>query len=267
MEVIHRFSTRLTPRIEQCLRLAGVELEREDVLFSFDISDADRRWPRVKMIALEFDFLDIQSMEYGDEELASADWLELLTIWACGYPQPSRTFNYLKITYNLDEYCDKCGIGAIQKAPFKMRREPGWRKRNITQLYWVADEFFVKPDLWESAFKPFGIECLPVVKGRKGEQTLESVVQIKLDTVADTPLMAGEHPTVTCEVCGRTKYEGFYPGFRPRPEVFPDVPIFRVKDYFGSGAMSARPVYIRADLYRKLLECGVRGAVFEPVAK
>ena len=267
MEIMHRLSTRLTPRIEHCLGLAGVEPNREGILFGFDISDADPRWPHVKMIADEFGFGDIPSMKYTADEFASADWLEIRTSWVCGYPQPEANFGYRKFTYDLNNHCEECGAGKIQKAPFKMRREPGWRKRNITMLYWVEDEIFVKPDLWEEAFKPFGIDFWPVVKGRNCEQTLTSVVQIKVDTVADTPIIAGDYPTVTCEVCGRAKYTGFVPGFSPRPEVFPCEPIFRLKDYLGWGAMAARPVYICAELYRTLLDCGLRGAILDPVAK
>lgn len=146
-------------------------------------------------------------------ECKQAKYLGMIPSWHYGYPMPDDDFVYLQ-DFDLTEYCARCGTGLKQLAPFRMKKAPPWGNKSIVQLNWVFDEFFVKPETWTNIFKPFGIECLPVLLHRDGTN-LDSVVQLKIERVMD--LEMGDSPYEECGSCGRKKYLPITQGFLPQP--------------------------------------------------
>src|SRR5712692_2919102 len=65
--------------------------------------------------------------EYSDREMAAAEVLGLQATSQWGYPEPSGDFGYLSKTFDLAEYCNKCGIGGRQRAPFRLNTIPKLR--------------------------------------------------------------------------------------------------------------------------------------------
>ena len=71
------------------------------------------------------------------------------------------------------------------------------------QLNWVYGECFVKPEAYNTVFRPLGVGFRPVLK-YKSDIELSTVVQ--LDVTDSVPLEMGDGPYETCPVCSRKKY-------------------------------------------------------------
>ena len=151
-------------------------------------------------------------------------------------------------------------VGAARLA--KVGSEPRWGRRGVLQLNWVFDEFFAKPDVWESVFRPYGVGKRPVlnVRGR------ELVTVVQLDVVEVVPVRTEGPPGRLCPRCGRVICLPVTRGPFPALTREPVNAIARTRDYFGSGASAFRPVLVRSDLARALLDSRVRGASLRPVA-
>ena len=76
-------------------------------------------------------------------------------------------------------------------------RNRSWLAVGVSR-YWVFDAFFVPPAIWEMVFKPFGIECRPVVNTKGVE--LRTVVQEEVDIVTD------DLKPLPCPDCQRIHY-------------------------------------------------------------
>lgn len=235
--------------------------------FGFWIDEADPRWPAVD----DWRRRDGQVVPpiartiFTKGELNGATWLRLEPEWHWGFPQPEDGFGYRDVTYDRSNFCGTCGIGLKQVAPFRMKSEPKWGKRNILQLNWVFDEYFVTPELWRTVFKPLGVQAGEVLS-KKG-QTLETVVQLVVDQEVDvdTKALTTDGPP-TCDTCGRTKYNWVSRGFDVSPLGAPTAAIVRSKQWFGSGAAAYNSILITQQLRAAMIASGSRGADFRPCA-
>ena len=261
MRIIHRVSKNLTAE-------AATELVHLDIpgaqpgLFTFEINEQDERWPKVSVWVVEHGAVDIVSTAFSPEELDSAGWLELVSDWHHGYPQPDdENFGYLSATYDLSDYCRACGIGKRQVAPFQMKKEPKWGRHSIVQLNWVFDEYFVKPEIWEGVFKGFGVRSRPV-HNRKGEE-LETVVQLVLEDEVEVGSGSVEE---TCPSCGATKFNHVTRGPSPPMLTKPPGEIARSRQWFGSGARAQHLVYVSQQVRQAMKQHDVKGASFRVVA-
>ena len=126
-------------------------------LVTFELDESDPRWTVLKEWIVRREVLDIVSTKFSAAEIAKAEWVALESEWHCGYPQPDKLdLGYRAATYDLAHYCERCGTGLRQRAPFRMNGEPAWGRKGILQLNWVFDEYFVTPEVWARAFEPFG---------------------------------------------------------------------------------------------------------------
>lgn len=155
MKIKHTITFSDNEEVREALISAGVPLRLENIL-NVKISEDDPKWPVVAELMKKHKYFEFCTTDFTLNELKSASWLKVTPIWHHGYPQPDRDFGYLDITYDLAGYCEECGIGAVQKAPFRFSREPKWGRRQILQVNWVFDEYFVTPELWKTVFKPSG---------------------------------------------------------------------------------------------------------------
>lgn len=180
------------------------------------------------------------------------------TGWQQGYPQPESVPGFLAATYDLSAYCP-CGIGAIQKAPFRIARPPRWGRRSIMQLFWVHDEFFVTPALWSEVFRPFGIGKRPVILHQSGIE-LDSIVQLAIEADADANLNGVQSRACSFGQCSGRKYLPIESCGFPEPVETP-APLFRSRQFFGDGAY--RIVWVTMPLYARLMKAQARGARFD----
>ena len=96
-----------------------------DPLVAFDVDEDHRHWALLQGLFERWRVSDIVHTEFSKEEIGAARWLNLLPDWHYAYPQPNNDeFGYREATYDLTNYCQQCGIGMKQRAPFQMKGEP-----------------------------------------------------------------------------------------------------------------------------------------------
>lgn len=271
MVVVHRITLRATETQRQKLQMLGLKLPAGialpgggDPYLAFDVEEDHPNWATLQRLFREWDTGDLVSTRFSKNEIKAATWLALVPDWHHGYPQPDEvTFGYRHATYDLSGWCDACGIGLKQNAPFQMKGEPKWGRRGILQLNWVFGEYFVRPEVWSSIFKPRGIACRAVTNKKGVELTtvVQLVVEEEVGIVTD-----GLSPE-RCAKCGREKYLPFTRGFFPAPTTKPMGAIVKTRERFGSGAAANQCVLVSQELARALADAEVQGASFHPVAE
>lgn len=266
MKIIHRLSLLREEVAKQKLLSLGINIRKDHL--HFEIDESDEKWPEASKIAQEYKLSDFPRTQFNNTELQNARLLAMWTTWHCGYPMPDDDFGYKELTYDLSNWCERCGIGKVQKAPFRLRQEPNWGKNSVMQIHWVYDEYFAKPEVWEQIFKPFGIETISTLRHRTGLE-LKTVVQLKLDSLAASEVNTTGLPYERCDECGRIKYlphtKGMFPAFlkadgNPKP-------IFKTREYWGSGGSAFREVIITNKLYKSITTANLKGVTFAPVAE
>lgn len=217
---------------------------------TFDIKEDDPRWPAISRLVRPLDMLDIVSTEFTRGELMASKCCAVSSGWHEGYPQPEGDGSYLTKAYDIDNYCEACGIGLEQKAPFRMKGEPKWGNRSFLSLNWIYDELFTTPEIWKSVFEPIGVERLPVWRPVK-DKPLDHCVQLVIKPEVELNIPDG-HRLELCKSCGRVRYAYFERGPCPGPIVSRLPPLFKSVQYFGSGHSSHKQVMVSAELYREL---------------
>jgi hypothetical protein len=269
MKIMHRVAFVATQSERQGLATVGVDLTTTampgtgDPFVAFDIAEDDPRWPAVVTLLKRWGRYEGQvSTVFTKKEVESASWLQI-GAWHHGYPQPDEDiFGYRQATYDLLEWCETCGVGMRQNAPFQMRGEPKWGRNAIMQLLWVNGELFVKPEIWARIFKPMLIDYRPVLS-TEGD-ALKTVVQLVVPTTAN--IVTNGLSTESCRSCGRLKYLPVVRGAFPPLTEKPTVQAVRTVEYFGSGAQADQLVLVSRDVARALTAGGIRGASLKPVA-
>lgn len=264
MKILRRVAGPSSPQTVQELAELGVKVSAEG-WFGFWFDEADPRWPDLRAWRTRQGWTDeaLSMTEFTRSELKAAASLEFSADWQWGYPQPHEdVFGYRKVTYDDSAFCQRCGVGLRQVAPFELVGEPKWGRRNVLQLNWVFDEIFVTPGLWEGVFRDFGIPAREV-RDAKGHR-LATVVQLVVDDRVD--LEMGAQPSRRCEVCSVVKYDvvsrGFFP---PTRQELPGA-IVKSNQWFGSGAKAFQTIVASRELYAALEQVKVKGARFVPSA-
>ena len=137
---------------------------------------------------------------------------------------------------------------------------------HVFQLYWVYDELFVKPEVWEKIFKPFGVGRGDVLLYKK-ETVLDNVVQLIMD-VSEVDFDVRGMGFTDCPQCGRHKYKldstrGPLPGFVRDP----GKPVVKTKEFVGSGGLASRFIVFSHEVYQVIKENRLNGFLFEPLAE
>ncbi|MGI9388490.1 MAG: hypothetical protein ACR2O1_00405 [Boseongicola sp.] len=270
----------LWPEIDE----AGARIDRRSYIWVCVLDEEDPVWSSFKDRLLENSGRVSSRAVYSEEELKRAPYLEIIARGHHGYPQPERNFGYVKEVYEKKGYCEGCGIGARQKAPFRIRKEFGARHSHFLQLNWVFDEFFVRAPVVEALIDAgvTGISWQAPVIHKSGAPSAE-VEQMMVENSMMPSLDAKGFPTVTCKAnneegrphqegdsgpyCGRMKFHR-NPALQLRFdastfECTPD--IVKTAEWFGSGGSAFRLILVSQKVYRLITEAGWRGVEFEPV--
>lgn len=225
-------------------------------------------------------------------EMDRAEWLVMSALGHHGYPQPEDGFEFMSATYDVSDYCVRCGIGAVQNAPFRLRDEPKAPRSQFLQLNWVFDEYFVREDAAAGLISAGleGLQLRPVILHSKNRLSAQ-VKQMEIRTVLPRALDLSLHQAVTCKseneegdneaviarvrqarwghvsYCGRVKYHKEHRGplrFDQRSLIgAPDV--VKSFEWFGSGGAAHRLVLVSQRFRRTVQEGKWRGLAFEPV--
>jgi hypothetical protein len=267
---------------EQVFSGCGIQFKQDGRFEEYDITEDDPRWPRVAAAISRYQEIsdalrgfpipgandgDRVWTEFSDEERKRAPFLEM-GAWYHGYPQPQDykpvaasaidKLPYLRGTYDSSEACQNCWTGRKQIAPFRMKKSPAWGRRSILQLEWEREEFFVKPDVYESIFRPFGIGFRPVLLHKTGAE-LDTVVQLVIDAIVEVQVRGIPLERI-CSACGEKDYHHITRGFPPSPEHAKPA-VFKSRQVFNG---YRRRVYVSNGLYRKIVDAKLKGADFAP---
>jgi len=259
MQIIHRVTLSATPDDRVSLARWGVSVG--EGFASFEVDEAHPDWARLRDWMAGREVVDVVTTKFSKGELAGADWLQMEPTWHHGYPQPAeKEFGYRQATYDLTNWCEKCGSGLKQKGPFQMKGEPRWGRNGILQLNWVFDEFFVTPEVWASVFEPNQIACQPVTN-RDGAE-LKTVVQLVVD--GEVAILGEGLPVERCSRCGRSKFLPTMRGFFPALMGKPSRSMVKTEAFFGSGARAHREMLVARPLAQALTVARVRGVSLRP---
>jgi len=81
--------------------------------------------------------------QYEKADIDIAEWFVVST-GQYQYPQPED--DYLEKTFDLENYCNLCGIGRIQNAPFRLKIEPKQNNNQFWGLHWEYFAVFVRQE-------------------------------------------------------------------------------------------------------------------------
>jgi hypothetical protein len=241
-----------------------------------EMPEDDPRWGNVGTLLHEYASSEHRIWhrtwtEFTQQERDAAKSLSVGPCWTRGYPEPSdvaavpgtRYLPYFAATYDLRTYCEVCLAGARQNASFRMKAEPVWGRRSILQLNWVPDELFVKTEVYDAIFRPFGIENQPVLRHKTGAK-LDSVVQLSIPQEVTLDVAASRH--TTCVRCGRDKYAPVCRGFFPSPlDVVSSMS--KSREYFGVTETAFKAILVASPIYEKIRDAGLKGVEFQPCGR
>jgi len=247
MKIKHRITGNWEKNQSKVLEKYGFRVEGFDVLeieendIYFELEPYFKKW----------DVSDIRYPEFTKKEIKDS----LLSVkngsHNHGYPMPDDDSGYLDLTYDLTNYCEECGIGLKQKDSFRIKNIPKEGKKRMFQLNWVYDEIFVDTQLFDEVFKPLGIKSRKVLRYKK-DIPFENVVQLVIPETEESLKLEG-YPIEEYGQCNKKKYQpmpiGFYPSYS---NII--APIFKSKEYFGSGASAFKRIFITRELRDKLIE-------------
>jgi hypothetical protein len=121
----------------------ALEYEHGDISV-LNVTEDHPQWPEVERLLAQYKPVHFIHNIFSREEMDAADWFVLSAKGHHGYPMPEDNFGYLEATYDVAYLCPICGIGGVQKAPFRLRAEPKAARSQFLQLNWVFDEFFLR---------------------------------------------------------------------------------------------------------------------------
>ena len=251
----------------EALRLNGIEpSEKSGMWFVIEMAEDNPKLPALLDVARRYRAPLSYGSRFSSDELNGAKflWLRVPLSGRRYYPEPKAMFITKQITYDKSGACPQCGLGERQVAPFRLKAKPRWRKgEEVTQLYWVEDEFFARPEFWESTLRPLGIKSRPVVYHKTGEP-IENIVQLDIQDVVELdmndPRLLGIS-TNTCPVCNQTRYNDIVRSFFPRP-IDPKGHLFKSAQWFGEYRESYREIFVSQELYRILNRS--KNIIFKP---
>lgn len=221
--------------------------------YSFWMEESEAYW-KLKPYFDKWKISETIISKFTEEEENNAKRLIFFSPWDNGYPMPDGDGRYKKTTYDDADYCNTCGMGLKQKEPFRLKKAPNWGgKKKMFSLYWVYDELFVRKDFFENIFAPIGLKAEKVLLYKK-ETVIEDTIQLIIPET-DVPLNLEGYPFEICKDCNRKRYDlinkGFFPSFK---EDVGDMPIFKSKEWFGTGASARKYIFVSQTLRQQLLK-------------
>ncbi|WP_299244100.1 hypothetical protein [uncultured Aquimarina sp.] len=206
---------------------------------------------KLKPYLEEWGVLDMRYPEFTKKELKESLLSAKNGGHIHGYPMPDLDGSYLELTYDLSNYSKSSGIGKKQKDAFRLKNVPKVGKKRMFGVGWIFDEYFVDTELYNEVFKPLGIKSREILEYKK-EKPFDTHVQLVLEETEET-LSLKNNPIEKCEESGRWKYQPMQQGFYPQYKNI-IAPIFKSKEWFGTGAEARKRIFVTQELREKLIE-------------
>lgn len=270
MKINHHITLKIDEERKSILKNIGIDANKyawktfswsTNENITFDIKEDDPRWPAIQQSYKKWGGgTDVVDTRFSASELEKAQYLSVNSTWYCHSDE-----DYLHNCYDNSDKCKQCGIGKIQVNPFRMRMEPKWGTRHCIQFYGFYDLLFVRPEVWNDIFKPFGICYEPVYKKNTDEE-LKTVVQLKIDD-ANSPMQTEKLNYVICPSCCQKKYDSVQRGPLPCFEQTRSDNLLKTQEYFGSGALAFNLLVISQELYQAIKQYKLKSLHFIPLSE
>ncbi|EPF26287.1 hypothetical protein HMPREF1221_01360 [Treponema socranskii subsp. paredis ATCC 35535] len=264
MNIIHRISYNNTARLNKIFSAHGIKL-KGDIVRYFDIGENDTKWKDIQLIVKknDKDIIDNQmKILFSKAELSSSKYFVMIPTWHFLYPQPENNFGYQNTTYNSSNVCNSCGQGLIKQDLFCIKTEPKWGNKDIGQLNWIFDEYFVTKKLKCMLEKRFRMHFLPVKK-YKTDNLFDTIFNLEINSSVHIKNQDRLQYTI-CPICGKKKFRMCTDSFFPKITEM-DSCISRTKEYFGSGYSAYKQIIINKELYLFFTQNNIKGVDFIPV--
>jgi hypothetical protein len=203
-------------------------------------------------------------VKYSSKDYEESEWFRIKTSES---QYPEGKVDYCIDTYELSNWCEKCGVGAVQNRPFRLARDFQQKRDQFFGLHWVFDELFCRPAIIPilNEAEITGAAYLHPIYHKSGK-TIDTTFQMKIDFVLAHGLFNDENAKY-CPVCNRVKY--LYPernAISFSHKSFENVPdIVKSYEYFGSGGQAQRLVLASKKFYEVVKENKIHGLVFRPI--
>lgn len=253
MKVIHRIALNPDESQKSILKSIGLQAQASGGFTAFELEENSKEYQLLKPYIDHWGCMDAVGVVFTDEELNSANLLAFKDCWANGYPMPDDDRGYIHTTYDDSGYCNKCGIGLVQKEPFRLKKGPKWGSKKMFMLHWVYDEIFVRKDLYEEVFRLYGIDAKPVLL-YKNDMTIHDTLQLVVPN-AQVTLQLDDCGYDICSECKRKRYHLVTD--RMLPSFNGDVSgkhMLKTMEYFGTGANARRYIYLSSEIRKRLIE-------------
>jgi len=275
----------VTYKIEALGSIGG----KESRSIEFIVSENDSLFPIISKLIEKYEFYTQTDVYYSQKDIETAEWV-YATVGEYQYPQPEDDLSYREETYDISEYCVRCGMGSVQVRPFRLKRDFKEKRSRFLGLYWVHDEVFVRPEVKAILEKEHisGVEFSHPVYHKSGED-IDNVYQMIIQAIAKPGLVKEGLSIVTCKVnneesiiegigkvknrlgdypyCGRVKYH--FPrrdAIKLRGESLEGLPdIAKSHEYFGSGTAANRLILMRSRVVELVTKNKIRGLKFTPI--
>lgn len=179
-------------------------------LIYFDITETDPNWLQVESLIREIGASDVYDTIFTHEEILSAEWSRLVSVFERSYPQPQSSWSVEPIAY--EGHCPECGIFQRQKESFRIKKEPRLGKNHFMSLYWTYALFTVPSVFSEFSKRNFsGYEIWDVII-HKTNQPSEMISQIYISNVGDKSLLPEDE--LKPSICSQCKTEKYLPHMR-----------------------------------------------------
>lgn len=270
MKILHRITFNESNKNEQIVRkqLLKIGIEFNQELLNFEVEESSPYWREISKLLSKYNAVDIVRTIFTEKEKQLVSWLRVFPSWENGYPQPEDDFSYKSFTYDLsDSFCQECGCGYKQKAPFQILKEPSWGTKHIFRLHWVPDAFFVRKEFFSRVLEPLGIDSYPVLKYGSNIE-LKTVVQIKIEHELNVEPNLQNSLFEFCQTCNRKKYMPIRKGLLPTIDFKNQqihLHLIKSKEYYGSGGEAYKLIYCSQELYQILKNNKIKGVEFHPV--
>jgi hypothetical protein len=252
---------------------------------AFIIYEDDEKFEMVKKYFGEkwADKVTVTDTDFTEKERNSSSYLSIEATKMLGYPQPEEwdederekepsypfdIYPYFENVFEVANTSRNYGIlRGKQIGSFSLLGEPKWGKSNIGSIFWSGDAFFTTPDIYKNIFEPLEIKSQTVL-GYGNQKPLTTVVQLLPQGVSDSKLILQQEQigeVIDIQEWNIKKYTLYYKGFFPSFEKNPgQYDFFVSQEYFGSGGVNEKVVFISRKLYQLLKESDIKGLKYYP---
>jgi hypothetical protein len=196
----------------------GFHWDLEFILYEDMVS-----FEKVRKELKPYELLEQISTEFDKNDMDNAEWYEVFAR-PSQYPQPEDDWGYMKLTYNLNNWCPYCNVGKIQNNPYRLKKEPTQKGNQFWGLFWEEEAIFCNEAI-KTIFEKEKIQGIHFIQPvNKKSIPVEGYYQIMIEKTLDNGFDPNNTYTKICnntnypknnlEVkhCGKVKYENMNKG-------------------------------------------------------